>query len=57
MAITLLAGLLSASGIWADEDAKDAALAYDGVNMPIEQVIEKATAADKPIFLEFYTEG
>lgn len=39
----------------ADEDGAPAR--FDAVNQPLAQVLEKAAAADKPVFVEFFLDG
>ena len=40
------------------EDAKELpALEFDEINTPLVQVVAKATAAKKPIFIDFFLDG
>ena len=55
--LTLLVCLFVASPAGAEEEGAEAAFPYDAVDVPIETVIQRATSAGKPIFIEFSTEG
>ena len=55
--VTLLACLCLAAHASAEDEPPAAVFPYDAIDVPIETVIERATAAGKPIFIEFSTEG
>mgnify|MGYP001820062488 CR=1 FL=1 len=55
--LPLLACLVLAGPVGAEDEAEEHGFPYDAVDVPIETVIEQATAANKPIFIEFSTEG
>ena len=55
--LTLLACLCLAAHAVAEDEPSAGAYPYDAIDVPIETVIARATAASKPIFIEFSTEG
>ncbi len=56
-ALLATALLLGSFGQALADDAPLPPLKFDEVNTPLEQVIVRATASKKPIFIDFFLEG
>jgi hypothetical protein len=57
LALLAAALMLGAMGGAQADDPPLAPLKFDEVNTPLERVIARATAATKPIFIDFFLEG
>lgn len=57
VSLGLLLSLLAALPSVADEAEEQPAPRYDEVNTPLDQVIARATQAQRPIFIEFFADG
>jgi len=55
--IALLLGLSWIAPAWADDAPERAPLTFDEVNTPLADVVARATAAKKPIFVDFFLDG
>lgn len=57
LSLLATAFVLGSVGPASADDPPLAPLTFDEVNTPLERVIARATAATKPIFIDFFLEG